>query len=1177
MMDKTALQILKYWRLSLIDSVNTSASICVEKEKFCKVSCEESEKGILDQKTLDLLFRDVSDDEQCIPVSYRPLYARRRSLHGYKPSSKKGPPSEVTPIITRATVTREGQIIPHEVFISRDILAPLENDSLLIGHIDDFDTFLTRQPFIAKEDNPDLWQQYQSYWKAMMDEVGGDWPNSDSRYDLVDQGLIRAETNEDADMVPTIRATKELFDYVIKEEPSNLLIENFARLTPAGIEDTQKPPFRLFERLGHPSPRFPLANHQREVLVHLAAAKGGDILAVNGPPGTGKTTMILSVVAGEWIRAALNKVMPPLTVAVSNNNQAVTNIIDAFGKDFAHGEGPFAGRWLPGIKSFGLYLPSQTQAKKSASTKEYQTEDFYKECERTEYVDEAKTAYLEFAQKAFPDLECVKVKSVVDRLHRCLQEESNKLVEADGAYKKFCGAHEAVQHMLGDDPDTALLNRHKEKKHFLSQDDFAKGLVQKWEGFLVDEPIWLSLLSFLPPIAKKRLLRARVCLRKIRAPTEITSVQVFGNISKQLEAFANNAAMLARSATEAYNQAKQAFDKLKCTDVNWKKVTVGLLSDSQQHDDLYMAFDRAADCSIRFRLFLIATHYWEGRWLLEMEKVQKTANRVHDCDNDRCLVEPMWLRRMMLTPCAVSTFATLPSKMKCRGRGQDGKSDWQDEYLLNYIDLLIVDEAGQVTPQNAGPSFALAKRALVIGDCQQIRPISNLSSVVDYGNLKKIGLLQENDPEKRNALSEVGVTASRGSVMRLAQSACRFAPYHPKLDRGLYLFEHRRCFNEIISFSNDLCYEGHLLPMRGPAKDTILPPMGYLHINGIAESKNGSRYNGLEAQTIAKWISDKAEELKSYYGKRLGDVVGVLTPFTSQKNKIIEACKAKGIDVNSGTGVTVGTIHALQGAERDVILFSPVYSKHSSGSFIDRSPDILNVAVSRAKDTFLLFGDMDDLASVAPHTPRSMLFKRLVSDNSNELAFDVPPRSDLIQQGLGKPEFLYNAHGHHEFLQKELSRVMRKISVVSPWINIATMEKDGFMEAITAACARGVEVGIYADPQLTKQSAFAEACQRLIRIGATVHAVKKLHSKLVWADDAFLAVGSFNWFSAHSTGEFARHETSYVYRGDHLGTEIRKIEESFVARKLTYYDGNSSSVKKATSAQAVLTQESNVS
>lgn len=51
--------------------------------------------------------------------------------------------------------------------------------------------------------------------------------------------------------------------------------------------------------------------------------------------------------------------------------------------------------------------------------------------------------------------------------------------------------------------------------------------------------------------------------------------------------------------------------------------------------------------------------------------------------------------------------------LTCR---DNASGSYRTEYLFNHIDLLIVDEAGQVLPEVAGPSFALAKRALVIAD-----------------------------------------------------------------------------------------------------------------------------------------------------------------------------------------------------------------------------------------------------------------------------------------------------------------------------------------------------------------------------------------------------------------------------------------------------------------------------
>ncbi|MFC5977511.1 AAA domain-containing protein [Flavobacterium salmonis] len=67
----------------------------------------------------------------------------------------------------------------------------------------------------------------------------------------------------------------------------------------------------------------------------------------------------------------------------------------------------------------------------------------------------------------------------------------------------------------------------------------------------------------------------------------------------------------------------------------------------------------------------------------------------------------------------------------------------------------------------------------------------------------------------------------------------------------------------------------------------------------------------------------------------------------------------------------LGTVHALQGAERPIILFSMVYGKGDSATmFFDRDnkPNMLNVAVSRAKNNFIVFANTEilDKRSKAP-------------------------------------------------------------------------------------------------------------------------------------------------------------------------------------------------------------------
>ncbi|CFW60258.1 putative superfamily I DNA helicase [Yersinia enterocolitica] len=278
--------------------------------------------------------------------------------------------------------------------------------------------------------------------------------------------------------------------------------------------------------------------------------------------------------------------------------------------------------------------------------------------------------------------------------------------------------------------------------------------------------------------------------------------------------------------------------------------------------------------------------------------------------------------------------------------------------------MLIVDEAAQVLPEVAAASFALAKKALVIGDTEQIAPICNSLPGIDMGNMMEEKILpggtQEELTDAYALICDSGKSAASGSVMKVAQFNSRYQ-YDLDLARGMYLYEHRRCFDNIIGYCNTLCYHGKLQPKRGCEKEALLPAMGYLHIDGLGQQANGgSRYNTFDAEMIAAWLAAHKEKIERHYDKPLHKVVGVVTPFSAQVNTIKAASRKLGINSSGDDdSLTVGTVHSLQGAERAIVLFSPVYSKHEDGGFIDNDSSMLNVAVSRAKDSFLVFGDMD--------------------------------------------------------------------------------------------------------------------------------------------------------------------------------------------------------------------------
>ena len=180
--------------------------------------------------------------------------------------------------------------------------------------------------------------------------------------------------------------------------------------------------------------------------------------------------------------------------------------------------------------------------------------------------------------------------------------------------------------------------------------------------------------------------------------------------------------------------------------------------------------------------------------------------------------------------------------------------------LFDEIDLLIVDESGQALADVSSASFALAKRALIVGDTDQIEPVWNIPPSVDIANLKLSNLITGQFTYEDFWLKS-GLLASSGNLMKVAQRRCSVHQYD-KLQRGLYLTEHRRCYNNIINYCNDLVYKKILEPLRGVSKTTLpWPSMGFIHSESPSKKIGSSRCNIGEAMKITNWLKINYQQI----------------------------------------------------------------------------------------------------------------------------------------------------------------------------------------------------------------------------------------------------------------------------------------------------------------------------
>ncbi|NNM60092.1 MAG: hypothetical protein HKM04_09810, partial [Legionellales bacterium] len=526
------------------------------------------------------------------------------------------------------------------------------------------------------------------------------------------------------------------------------------------------------------------------------------------------------------------------------------------------------------------------------------------------------------------------------------------------------------------------------------------------------------------------------------------------------------------------------------------------------------------DTSLRYELFVLATHYWEASWLENNETIKNFSYEQEDR-------KKFWQIRAMLTPCFVTTLHSGVSFFQCKVLSEF-------ETPIDFIDLLIIDEAGQVMPAVAGALVSATKKLLLVGDALQIQPVFTLPSSIDFANAKKFTLCT--DRVGYDFLKIAGILSSGdnatgqayGNLIYLGQCKAKFKltnHAHP----GLLLREHRRCAAEIISYCNKLCYNDQLIPLT---KKTLCeyPRMAYAHVKGEIKTQNGSRYNPLEAESIARWIAKNKEKLlKNSNKETLDDCIGVVTPFSAQARAIQLALNKYNLHINK-----VGTVHSLQGAEKDFIIFSSVYTSNDNVGtyFFDRAPNMLNVAVSRAKMSFLVFGDMDIFDKYRNSSPSSLLATYLFDKEENELLDVIQPRYctpeiDDIQQ-------LNSLEQHVAALKNSFERTTHELHIVSPFLTTTAIKSDNLVSTITKY-SNHININIYTDPTLNDKRShdFHNAKKMLFNAGAHVFSVKNVHSKIIAIDDRVIIEGSFNWLSAsRDNPQFIREECSMEYRGE---------------------------------------------
>ncbi len=281
------------------------------------------------------------------------------------------------------------------------------------------------------------------------------------------------------------------------------------------------------------------------------------------------------------------------------------------------------------------------------------------------------------------------------------------------------------------------------------------------------------------------------------------------------------------------------------------------------------------------------------------------------------------------------------------------------------FDVVIFDEASQITLESAVPTLFRAPQVIVVGDQMQLPPTDFFSVKRDEGETLAV---EEGDRRAEYDLD-------RGSLLSHATR---------NLESTMLGWHYRSRSESLISFSNAAFYQGRLLtvpdarpPKQGLSETSVTAPVDAEKLTAEILDRGVSfhllpggtyvdRRNTAEADHLAalvRAILKRGEKLSlgivAFSEAQQGEIEAALERLAAQDPEfrgLLEAEYAREED-GQFVGLLVKNLENVQGDERDIILLSVCYGPGPDGRMLMNFGPInqsggekrLNVAFSRAK------------------------------------------------------------------------------------------------------------------------------------------------------------------------------------------------------------------------------------
>jgi hypothetical protein len=207
-------------------------------------------------------------------------------------------------------------------------------------------------------------------------------------------------------------------------------------------------------------------------------------------------------------------------------------------------------------------------------------------------------------------------------------------------------------------------------------------------------------------------------------------------------------------------------------------------------------------------------------------------------------------------------------------------------------------------------------------------------------------------------------SAPASSVQSLADTTSRWGTTFEKddgsVDVGFPLLVHRRCANPMFSISNEIAYAGLMVHAVHSRPSDIREILGPSHWVDVRSSHTEDKWCAAEGEAVVQLLQrlDRAglEELDLY----------IVTPFTMVSKRLRDLVLRSGAlrrwteKPAEWVKERIGTVHTVQGREADsviMVLGAPMPANGGARSWAGGQVNLLNVAATRAKENFYVVGN----------------------------------------------------------------------------------------------------------------------------------------------------------------------------------------------------------------------------